>query len=201
MNHVRRKIAIYGGAFSPPQVGHAMAFEALIRLFPCDEIWVMPSKDRGDKKVSASGEDRLSMLHIMQKELFNSSPVPVVISSFEIDLPGFTRTIETKEALEREYPDYEFYFAVGSEILQDIRTKWVRGEELWHSTRFIVLARMNDIPEMLPDNFTVLGEGSRGVDISSTFVRGLIASGASGIPYVTPGVARYIQEKGLYKTS
>jgi nicotinate-nucleotide adenylyltransferase len=200
MNEPRKKIAIFGGAFNPPQIGHAMAMEAIVRLFLCDEIWVMPSKDRGDKKISASDENRLSMLTILTEELFSKVSVPIVISRFEINLPGLTRTIETKKALEREHPDYDFWFVIGSDVLPDIQTKWVSGEVLWREARFVVMPRLNNIPTNLPSNFTVLREGVCGEDISSTFVRELIEGGSSGVPYTTPGVARYIAEHGLYKS-
>lgn len=200
MMRTHKRVVVFGGAFNPPHIGHAMMIEAATRLSHPDEIWVMPSKDRGDKKVSASGEDRLRMLELMSEDLsFQSFPVPVMISNFELRLPGLTRTVETKEALEHAHPDVLFEFLIGSEILPDIKTKWVRGEELWQSGHFLVLARVSEIPKDLPSNFIVLGEGSRGADISSTFIRELVSHGASGMPYVTPRVAEFIQEKGLYR--
>lgn len=193
-------VIIFGGAFNPPHIGHAMMIEAATRLSHADEIWVMPSKDRGDKKVSASGTDRICMLERMSEDLsFASFPIPIVISDFELKLPGLTKTVETKEALEQAYPHTVFTFLIGSEILPDIKTKWVRGDELWQSAHFLVLARVSEIPQNLPSNFTVLGEGSRGADISSTFIREIVSHGASGIPYVTPRVAEYMREKSLYR--
>ena len=75
-----KKIALYGGAFSPPHLGHASVIEAILRLFPCDEIWVMPSADRHDKIVSASGEHRIKMLELMITELFPEYILPILLS-------------------------------------------------------------------------------------------------------------------------
>ena len=76
------RVALYGGAFSPPHLGHASLIEAILRLFPCDEIWVMPSADRHDKKISAPGKSRIEMLEILIQELFPNSKIPILISHF-----------------------------------------------------------------------------------------------------------------------
>ena len=64
-----KKIVIYGGAFNPPHIGHAIAIENVLRLFPCDEIWVMPTADRHDKKIKVDGVHRVQMLNLMVQEI------------------------------------------------------------------------------------------------------------------------------------
>ena len=44
------RVALYGGAFSPPHLGHASLIEAILRLFPCDEIWIISTRPQGYRK-------------------------------------------------------------------------------------------------------------------------------------------------------
>lgn len=196
-----KKIVIYGGAFNPPHIGHANAIENIIRLFPCDEIWVMPSADRHDKVISVSGEDRLKMFQIMINELFPASKVPIILSDVELRRKAMTVTLETKEHLERNHPNYEFHFVMGSDVVGDIKDKWVKGRELFESANFIITKRGNTaIPKELPRKSVLLiDKQSANMDVSSTLIRRLVTRGYSGTPYVTAGVAEYIRENKLYK--
>lgn len=194
-----KKIAIYGGSFSPPQVGHGVVIETLQRLFSCDEIWVMPSADRYDKKMTAPAEHRLKMLELMVGELFPNSKIPIVVSPFEIQKPGLTTTYRTLMELKKLYPDDKFYLVVGSDIFYDIESNWVEGKELFRSGNFVVIQRPGSfLPDKKGDNVHVLAGDVTTFDISSTFVRKLLHHGHDGCPYISRGVANYIKENRLY---
>lgn len=194
------KIVIYGGAFNPPHVGHAIAIENVLRLFPCDEIWVMPTADRHDKKVGTPGKQRVAMLDLMVKEFFPYTATPIKISTMEIDRPKLTTTYETKQELESQFPGNEFHFLVGSDILGDIETKWHQGKELFNSGKFLAIQNATTpLPENPPKHVTLLDKDAIRVGISSTFVRGLLKKGSSGVPYISKGVADFIRVAGLYR--
>lgn len=194
-----KRITLYGGTFSPPHLGHASVIEALLRLFPCDEIWVMPSADRHDKKASALGKHRFKMLEIMVNELFPKPKIPIIISDFELKMDEPTVTYETLKALKEKYPDHEFHFVLGSENLDRIETGWVEGKKLFREAHFVAVKNpCAPLPEKLPPHLTVLDDIVWS-DISSTFIRKLLAQGHSGIPYLTKGVVKYIRENELYK--
>src|SRR3989344_3593256 len=100
-NKKRKKIVIYGGSFNPPHIGHAIAIEAVLRNFKCDEIWVMPSAERKDKHIGTPGKHRIKMLEMLIGEYFRTSKIPVKISDLEIKRPGLTTTYDTKTELEK----------------------------------------------------------------------------------------------------
>ena len=197
---VNKKIAIYGGAFSPPHIGHAITMENIIRLFPCDEIWVMPSADRLDKKIGVNRNHRLKMLDLFLRDFFPRPKVIIQISRVELDRPKLTTTYETKIELEKQYPNYEFYFIIGADILGDIKQKWVRGKKLFDTANFIVIKRpCVAMPRSLPSKLTILDENVIKDDTSSTFVRKLLSQGFSGMPYITNKIANYIKNNQLYQ--
>lgn len=192
-----KKIALYGGTFSPPHIGHIYVVESIIRLFPCDEVWILLSSDRHDKKASTSGEHRVKMWEIILDELFKDSRVPIKISTIELERGRPTETYETKIELEKKYPDYEFHLAIGADLVRDI-LYWKNGEKLYHEMNFVGINKpYAELPDALPPKINFID--TVWANISSTFVRDLIAQGYSGIPYITPGIARYIKEYNLYK--
>ena len=201
MPNKNKKILIFGGAFNPPHLDHASIIGTLLKQFPCDEIWVMPSADRHDKTIGVSGEHRLKMIEIFIKELFPNPKVPIIISTLELNRPKLTTTYETKLELEKSYPDYEFYFVVGADSFNDIKTKWVNGEKLYKEARFIVLPRPGILlPESTPDNaFVLQNKNNDAPDISSTIIRSLIKEGKSIGEHTAKAVVEYIKNNNLYK--
>jgi len=200
-NKKHKKIVLYGGSFNPPHIGHAIAVEAVLRNFKCDEIWIMPSSERLDKRIGISGKDRAAMLNIMIKEFFSHHPAtPIKISQLELNRPGLTTTFDTKTELERLYPKNRFYFLIGSDLLWDIRNKWVKGRELWRSAYFLAIRKPGaKIPPKMPPNIKLVDKDIVWVNVSSTLVRDFIKKGYSGIPYIHPRVAKYIKKYKLYK--
>lgn len=195
-----KKIVIFGGAFNPPHIGHGLMIENTIRLFECDGIWVMPSADRLDKKIEVNAEHRFKMAKIMIKETFPKPAIPIFISDLEIKRKRPTTTYDTIMELDKKYPKHKFCFLIGSDSLNDIKSKWVKGKILWRKLNFVVTPRINfKIPQNLPPHCEILTDKINGLDISSTFLRGIINQGYSGMPYITKGVAEYILKHKLYK--
>ena len=197
----QKKIVIYGGAFNPPHLGHASVIKALLHLFPCDEIWIMPSGERKDKRIGVSGQDRLAMLRLMSSELFKGSIIPIKISDLELHWPRLSATYETLKTLAELHPRNKFYFYIGSRLIKDIKTEWVQGKKLYDTANFIsAIEPRSSLPKKLPKSIIFLdAKKIEWLSISSTFVRGLLRRGRSGTPYITPGVARYIKKHKLYQ--
>ena len=194
-----KKVVVYGGAFSPPHLGHAAIIENVLRYFPCNEIWVMPSADRYDKKITASADHRLQMLAIIIQELFPNPIVPIKISSLEIEQKNPATTYRTKLLLEKLYPENQFYFLVGSDIFPDIEKSWTDGKELFATANFLVVKRPGfNLPETVL-NVHVL-KSANSLNISSTTIRNLIQNGHTTLPHLSQGVALYIKEKNLYNS-
>lgn len=205
----KKRVVIYGGSFNPPHIGHMTAIEAVLRNFPCDEIWAMPSSERLDKKIGVSGKHRVNMLKIALKEHFppksrkagfrRAEPV-IKISTLELDRAGPTTTYDTLTELKKLHPRYKFYFLIGSELLWDIRYKWVNGEKLWKSCYFLAIRKPSaKVPPKLPPNIKTIDKDIVWVNISSTLIRSFIKKGYSGIPYIHPRVAYYIKKHNLYR--
>ena len=160
----------------------------------------MPSADRRDKNISVSGEHRLKMVQLLFQEMFPNPKIPIQFSRMELDRPVPTTTFDTYQELKIQYPNKEFYFLIGGDIVGDIETKWDHGQDLVRLVNFLVFNRLGyDYPANLSANFLCLDKKVRGPDISSTFIRDLITKGQSTLPYTAATVAKYIGKLGLYK--
>ena len=129
-----RTIALYGGSFDPPHLGHEAVVKALLHLEEIDEIIVMPTYLSPFKESSfADAKRRLEWL----KEIF-SSYERVVVDAFEVQMGKTTPTIKTVEYLLKSYE--RIYVVIGADALKSLN-KWYQFDALKKKVTFIVTSR------------------------------------------------------------
>lgn len=191
------KVGIMGGTFDPPHIGHMLAAETARDSFSLEEVWFMPSHIPPHKhEAGASGGDRLAMVEgaIQTHPSFR-------LLDWEIARGGVSYTLETIRSLQQEYPEHEFYFIIGADMVEYL-PKWRGIEELVQRLTFIGVGRpgtpldLSALPGYIADKVMVADMPL--VDISSTMLRERSAGGRS-IRYMVPEpVYDYIQRRGLY---
>lgn len=72
-----RNIALYGGAFDPPHIGHIQLINSLSTVPGIDEVWLLPCGDRNDKKLLLPMHKRFHLIQNIFKD--NKS---VIVSDF-----------------------------------------------------------------------------------------------------------------------
>ena len=136
-----RTIALFGGSFDPPHLGHEAIVKVLNKLDFIDKIIVMPTFLNPFKSSSvASATQRLEWL----KEIF--LPIKKVeVSSFEVEKNTKVSTLETVTYLLKSYE--KVYVVIGADNLKSL-TQWQGFEELKNKVTFIVASREKiDIPK------------------------------------------------------
>jgi len=133
------------------------------------------------------------------------------VSRIEIDRPGPSFTIDTLEALRKEYRAQDLFYITGADaILQIVRGEWERSAELLTLCQFIAASRPG-FPLEVHDlrKYNVTGRPLDNLHvmeipalaISSTDIRRRVAEGRP-IRYLLPDeVAEHIAEQGLYRRS
>lgn len=191
------KVGIMGGTFDPIHIGHMLAAEAARDVYKLDEVWFMPSHIPPHKQASGvTGEIRLEMA----AEAVYDHPSFRVLD-FEIGRGGVSYTVDTVTELRRKYPQIEFRFIIGADMVNYL-PKWHRIEELVAMIQFIGVNRpgsqldMQQLPSFLQNNVKIADMPY--VDISSTMIRSRVAKGES-IRYMVPDrVYDYITRSGIY---
>ncbi len=191
-----KEIAIYGGSFDPPTLGHAAVVSACKGLDWLDQIWVMPSAQRMDKSIGTNHHHRIKMLETGFGLQANQEG-KICVSRFEIDeVPAPTRTWQTVEALKTKFPSLNFHFVFGIDAFESIET-WQKGQELKNNLSFIVAGR-DGKQAAREENVIPIFTEEKYLGVSSTLVRNKIKDGRDVLDLIDPMVYEYIIANGLY---
>lgn len=138
MQNKNLTIALYGGSFDPPHIGHKAIIEALNTLDYIDKIIVMPTFLNPFKSSShAPSEIRFKWLKEIFKDLKN-----VKIDRYEVEQNRQVATIESVRYLLKTYKNV--FLVIGADNLASLE-KWNSYQELKGLVTFIVASRDNII--------------------------------------------------------
>lgn len=151
----RKRIAIYGGSFDPLTDAHLKVMAEVIHTEKADQVWVVPCGHRSDKKLMSTPLDRLIMTNLAVNTTFGST-FPVYVKDTDIHREA-TPTYQLMEEFKTNYPDYDFFFVIGSDLIPWLKN-WEDGEKLFADVSFLIISRPGyPISEdELPPNFEYL---------------------------------------------
>jgi len=136
-------IALFGGTFDPPHLGHFHAVKDLINQLAIAKVIVLPCATPALKTCSTSAQHRIKMTQLNFEELTQNSPVEV--SSFEIDAvkpntPSYTYETLKKFSHHEQTPHSKLAFVIGTDQLENL-PRWSRFPEVLKLCHWIVLKR------------------------------------------------------------
>jgi nicotinate-nucleotide adenylyltransferase len=185
------RVALYGGSFNPPHVGHQMVALYVLETAPVDQVWLLPAYEHALGKPLAPFEDRLAMCRLAAGALGPRA----IVSDIERALGGPSRTLLTVRRLRELHPEHELSLVIGADLLAEVAT-WFGGAELQASVRFIVVGRGGT------DGLAADAAGPVKMPaVSSTAVRDAIAAGRPVEGLVPRTVLDYIYRQGLYRVA
>lgn len=194
------RIALFGGSFDPPTIGHAATARNVLKSGLVDQLRFVPvGTDRYDRPLVASAEQRRAMVELFVAEAFPNDP-RVAIESAQLDgrLPG-SATIDLVEYLKLREPANTFCFVIGGDNIKKVG-EWRDYAKLIQAIRFLAVPRMGEpIPQDIPSAVTVI-EGGELSGASSSAVRQLLSLGESPAGLLTPNVAAFIRASNLYRS-
>lgn len=193
----KSRIAIFGGAFDPPTIGHTMVATCVINRLGFDEVWIMPSFKHPFGKHMSEFEHRMAMCLIATEGMDK-----VQITHYEADQVDVDGSLSLYKKLKRQYKQ-NFYMVIGLDNANMI-DKWINPEELIKTIPFIVIARKG---YMVDENITwyrkephIFVEACDVMEISSTQIREAIK--IQDIKTLNKGihktVLKYIKDHKLY---
>ena len=178
----RPEVALFGGSFDPPHLGHAYVITSVLALEPVEELWLLPTHSHAFGKRLADFDLRRRMCEALA-EIFGRR---VSVSSIEAELAeapgaeGLSRTVDTLAALRERFPERDFGWVIGSDLVSEIPS-WKEPERLRSLARIIVVGREGRGESDDP--------GVPIPDLSSTDVRARLAAGKS-IDHLVPAAVR-----------
>lgn len=201
------RIAILGGAFDPPHIGHYLVARQVKELLHMDEVWFMVCHsyfpEFPDKLMRITGyEDRYRMASFLNED-------GLTVSDFEQKHNPRSRTVDTLRMLKKERPEDIFHWIIGSDTLPTFHL-WNEWEELVHRNNLIIFPRDTNFVTLeervrkafnissIPENITV-AEGNLIVsNIASTQIRERVKQKLPVSSFVKKEVEEYIRSHNLY---
>ncbi|MES2657655.1 MAG: nicotinate (nicotinamide) nucleotide adenylyltransferase [Verrucomicrobiota bacterium] len=187
-----RKIGLFGGTFDPVHLGHIHLATLAKEALQLDEVRFLPCRISPHKTgtAPASGEDRCEMLRIATADL------PwAVVDDFELTQIDPSFSYLTAEAMAGKFRDARLFWIMGGDQW-DALPRWKNPERLAARVEFIVLARGETPPPRDGYRLHVV-QGQH--PASATAIREAVSNGLTEIHFLDPAVAKWIEEKGLYR--
>jgi nicotinate-nucleotide adenylyltransferase len=195
-------IGVLGSAFNPPHLGHlALAQEALYQL-NLDEVILVPTGTAPHKRIH---DDPGRELRLAMTRLAAADDSRFSVSGLETEREGPSYTYETLELLARERENTELVFVMGADAAVGLES-WRNPERVVELARIAVARRAGISEAEVGSVMRSLGAEGRSTmlempqfGVSSSAVRDR-ARGGRPLRYLVPeAVARFIEEKGIYR--
>jgi nicotinate-nucleotide adenylyltransferase len=177
------RVAIYGGSFNPPHIGHALVAAWIRWTDQADAVWLLPAFQHAFDKPLAPWPLRLALTQALADTLGPWARVEPI----EADLPVPSFTIHTLETLAARHPTCSFSLVIGADVLGQL-SQWKDVTRLRQRFPLIVVGRQGHPPVEGAPSFP---------DISSTEIRARLASGQPVGHLVPAAVGRVLAASGV----
>ncbi|SER72865.1 nicotinate-nucleotide adenylyltransferase [Gracilibacillus ureilyticus] len=186
-----RKIGLFGGTFDPPHYGHLIMAEQVYQSLQLDEVWFIPNNQPPHKAEAKSG----GSIRLQMTEAAIQDHPAFRVNGMELHREGKSYTIDTIRQLQSEYPDFQFYFIIGGDMVEYL-PKWHQIDELMKMVPFVGVNRPG---HSMDTAYNVTEVEMPLIDISSTMIRKRAAEGQSIRYFTTPEVRAIIEKSKLYQ--
>ncbi len=196
------KIAMYGGTFNPPHLGHMAAAEACVQALGLDLLLLIPTRVPPHKILpegSATPEQRLELCRIAAAQLKNCQA-----SGLELEREGPSYTCDTLEELARQYPAAQLWLVVGTDMLLSF-DHWREPKKIAGLCRLAAVSRNEGDRQVIWEKAAWLEKRfSIGVDVIDAPARPLSSTQVRERPNeenLHPAILEYLYQSGLYLPS
>ncbi|MFN2341056.1 MAG: nicotinate-nucleotide adenylyltransferase [Halanaerobium sp.] len=198
----KKRVAIFGGTFDPPHLGHLILAEQIKNSFDLAEIIFMPAGKPPHKKNKDILPDRHRFK--MLKLTIDENP-EFSLSDWELKKDGYSYTANTLSEFVPQLDAEEVFFIIGADSLAEI-FKWKDPKYLLNEGKFIVFNRpgynLNGIlkaEKYLPFSKNISTYQGLNIEISSSLIRKEIKKGNSIRYLTTDKIKKYIEKNNLYR--
>ena len=174
------EIALFGGSFDPPHLGHVLAAAFVLATEPVDELWLVPVlRHPFQKPLLGPFDHRVALCEKAVADLRRAK-----VSRAEEEIKGQGRTVDLLEHLHKKHPGTRWALVLGSDLEAETRS-WKRFDRVEQLARVVKVPRggHSESPAAIPA-------------VSSTEVRALLRSGGDVSQLVPLAVADAIRDAG-----
>lgn len=184
------RVALFGGSFNPPHVGHVMVVSWLLSAGKAERVWLVPTGSHPFGKALAPFADRVAMAGAAISLFGDRARVEPI----EGEREGTTYTIDTVELLRAKHPDVRFSLVVGTDVMHD-RPKWKEFDRLVTLVELLPVRRAGVAGSEVDDP---ANPSPLFPEVSSSDVRKRISEGRSVDGLVPDRVREIIRDRNLF---
>lgn len=132
------KIALFGGSFNPPHLGHVEAARSVVSCLQPDRLLIMPTCISPHKTMAEDTpcpEVRKTLCELAFAEIPQAE-----VSDLEMRREGKSYTVDTLAELHAMYPEDELVLIMGTDMILSLET-WYRPETIMQLAKIAVLLR------------------------------------------------------------
>lgn len=193
-------IGILGGTFDPIHRGHVAIARAAMAHLRLDELVLIPSNTPPHRPAPhATPLQRLAMCQLVDEIIPQT-----YVSDIELQRTGPSYTIDTLRALTK--PDQRLTLILGADAAL-LLPQWYQADQLTTYANIAIMTRIGtiiDVDDLINRLPSLAGNVHLipwpGMDVSSTIIRQRCAANQPIDDLVTPAVAAYIAQHGLYRS-
>ena len=191
------RLALFGGSFNPPHIGHLVVAQTCADAAGLDRVVWMPAATPPHKQGDPALAPADARLALVERAIAGNDRFAV--SDLELRRAGVSYTVDTLRQLADAHPGDELALIVGGDSLSAFAS-WRAPREILDLASLLVYARpgsdLGDAPDWVLDRTTVVD--GLPLDLSSTAVRARVRAGQS-VRYLVPDAVRqHVAELGLY---
>jgi nicotinate-nucleotide adenylyltransferase len=131
-----KRVALFGGSFNPPHIGHLMAATYMRSVRAVDEVWLVPAWKHPFDKALPAFDLRVAWCEAMASD----SSAWLKVSRAEASVGKDGRTIDLLEYLLPLHPTVTFQLVIGSDILGELG-QWKAWDRIESLVEVVVLYR------------------------------------------------------------
>lgn len=194
------RIAILGGTFDPPHVGHLELARAAWVQLALDEVLLMPARKNPlkSKVAQCSPKHRFEMAKLLALRHEWLS-----VSDLEVRRAGPSYAVDTLEQLHQVRPA-QYWWLLGADAVRDFAT-WKKPDRIVRLCRLAVALRRplawEDVLAKVPEEYHACLDRVEmvSVPVSSTEIRDRLGTGRAVRQWLDPNVLAYIEQNHLYR--
>ncbi|PIS09040.1 nicotinate (nicotinamide) nucleotide adenylyltransferase [Candidatus Beckwithbacteria bacterium CG10_big_fil_rev_8_21_14_0_10_34_10] len=193
------KIAILGGSFNPPHLGHLSVAKQVLDFTDNNQVWLTPCYKHTFLKNLVSVSHRVKMT-----KLLTNRKIKYCHQEITNKLSG--ETIELMEILRKKHPHHQFSFIIGSDNLKSLK-KWGNFQKLIQNYQILVFPRPRFGFSLKKYGLNIKNHQIKVLkspllihsNISSTNIRKRIKKNLSISHLLPQKIKEYIEKHQLYK--
>jgi nicotinate-nucleotide adenylyltransferase len=187
------KIAIFGGTFDPPHLGHLMIAEWAMVELALNGVYFVPNSGHPFQKRMdiLAGKIRLHLL-----ELAIAGYPDFFADSFEIEKGGTSYAVETILHFKNRFPNSTLFYLMGEDNVETFH-RWKDPNIITQNAQIVVFTRNGLLQNTDYPQYHFLNNPV--VEISSSAIRERISQGKKCQTLTPPKVYAFISENNLYR--